>query len=125
VASKLCEHSKSYRLTFLYAYWDIVRSAPLKPHSRVNAALLLRQLFSQQMIDLTVFKPVNWLHDMDAAVLDFLNLFFSNLIADASVCSADVLRAQFQVGDDLQKTILKRTSNDVSLFFRFAEIGIA
>lgn len=97
VATKLCEQSKGFRLTFLYAFWDLMRSAPSTPHGRLNAALLLRQLVSEGHLDLTVFKPVDWLQDLDVNLRDMVNAFFAHLIADPILCSNDKLRDIFHV----------------------------
>lgn len=121
LAARLCESSKGYRTTFLYAVWDHIRNmAQTKTHARHNLAMVLRHLVSVQQLALNIFKPVEWVGEMHPNLSDFLNIFFANLIADPSVCNNQVLLTLFSSLAKKKSEELKLLRDGMLLFLRFS-----
>jgi hypothetical protein len=47
--------------------------------------MLLRQLVARRHLDLSVFKPVDFVADLDEQLKEFLNVFFCHLIGRVSM----------------------------------------
>lgn len=104
-----------------HRFWDRLRTmGSVKPHASVNLALLLRQLVSQALLDLTVFKPVDFLATFEPGTLSFLNAFFAHLIADVNLCSNDQLRAPFlKLATRCKSDEMQLLRDGLLLFLRF------